>query len=101
MRSAESNLSSAKAGVRVSEYGINSASARLKELRTSLQKTIITAPVSGIVSKLNVEKGERVVGTLQMAGTEMMRVANLRSMEVQVDVSENDILSLLEQQCRH
>ncbi len=94
LRSAESNLSSAKAGVRVSEYGINSASARLKELRTSLQKTIITAPVSGIVSKLNVEKGERVVGTLQMAGTEMMRVANLRSMEVQVDVSENDILKV-------
>ncbi|MDO8368216.1 MAG: efflux RND transporter periplasmic adaptor subunit, partial [Saprospiraceae bacterium] len=50
--------------------------------------------VSGIISKLNVEKGERVVGTLQMAGTEMMRVANLRSMEVQVDVSENDILKV-------
>jgi HlyD family secretion protein len=94
LRSAESNLASAKAGVRVSEYGINSASARLKELRTSLQKTIITAPVSGIVSKLNVEKGERVVGTLQMAGTEMMRVANLRSMEVQVDVGESDILKV-------
>ncbi|MFN0035793.1 MAG: efflux RND transporter periplasmic adaptor subunit [Saprospiraceae bacterium] len=91
---AESNLSSAKEGVRVSEYGISSANARLRELRTSLQKTIVTAPVSGIVSKLNVEKGERVVGTLQMAGTEMMRVANLRSMEVQVDVSENDILKV-------
>lgn len=94
LRSAESNLSSAQAGVRVSEFGINSANARLKELRTSLQKTIVTAPVSGIISKLNVEKGERVVGTLQMAGTEMMRVANLRSMEVQVDVSENDILKV-------
>ncbi len=94
LRSAESNLTSAQAGVRVSEFGINSANARLKELRTSLQKTIVTAPVSGIISKLNVEKGERVVGTLQMAGTEMMRVANLRSMEVQVDVSENDILKV-------
>lgn len=94
LRSAESNLNSAKENVRVSEFGINSANARLKELRTSLQKTVITAPVSGIVSKLNVEKGERVVGTLQMAGTEMMRVANLRSMEVQVDVSENDILKV-------
>ena len=68
--------------------GINSANAQLKVLRTSLQKTIVTAPVSGIISKLNVEKGERVVGTLQMAGTEMMRIANLSSMEVQVDVSE-------------
>jgi HlyD family secretion protein len=66
----------------------------LKELRTSLQKTVITAPVSGIVSKLNIEKGERVVGTLQMAGTELMRVANLQSMEVQVEVSENDILKV-------
>lgn len=94
LRSAESALASAKANVRASEFGINSANARLKELRTSLQKTIVTAPVSGIVSKLNVEKGERVVGTLQMAGTEMMRIANLRSMEVQVDVSENDILKV-------
>lgn len=94
LRSAESNLASAQAGVRVSEYGINNANAQLKVLRTSLQKTIVTAPVSGIISKLNVEKGERVVGTLQMAGTEMMRVANLRSMEVQVDVSENDILKV-------
>jgi len=94
LKSAQSSLSSAQAGVRASEFGINSANARLKELRTSLQKTIVTAPVSGIISKLNVEKGERVVGTLQMAGTEMMRVANLRTMEVQVDVSENDILKV-------
>jgi len=94
LRSAESSLMSAKEGVRVSEFGINSANARLRELRTSLQKTIVTAPVSGIVSKLNVKKGERVVGTLQMAGTEMMRIANLRSMEVQVDVNENDILKV-------
>jgi HlyD family secretion protein len=94
LRNAETGLISASENVRVADYGINSATARLKELRTSLQKTIITAPVSGIVSKLNVEKGERVVGTLQMAGTEMMRIANLRSMEVQVDVSENDILKV-------
>lgn len=94
LKSAESSAAAARENVRVSEFGITSASARLKELRTSLQKTIITAPVSGIVSKLNVEKGERVVGTLQMAGTEMMRIANLSSMEVQVDVSENDILKV-------
>ncbi len=94
LRSAESSLASAKENVRVSEFGINSASARLKELRSSLQKTIITAPVSGIISMLNVERGERVVGTLQMAGTEMMRIANLQSMEVQVDISENDILKV-------
>jgi HlyD family secretion protein len=50
--------------------------------------------VSGIVSKLNVEKGERVVGTSQMAGTEMMRIANLNDMEVSVDVNENDIVKV-------
>jgi len=94
LRSAESSLASAKENVRVSDYGINSANARMKELRTSLQKTIITAPVSGIVSKLNIERGERVLGMLQMTGTEIMRVANLRSMEVQVDVVENDILKV-------
>ncbi len=94
LKSSESSLNSARENVRVADYGINSANARLKELKTSLQKTIITAPVSGIISKLSVEKGERVVGTLQMTGTEMMRIANLRSMEVQVDVSENDILKV-------
>ncbi len=94
LRAAESSLASAKENVRVSDYGINSANARLKELRTSLQKTIITAPVSGIISKLNIERGERVLGMLQMTGTEIMRIANLRSMEVQVDVVENDILKV-------
>lgn len=94
LKAAESSLGGARENVRAAEFGITSAQARLRELRTSLQKTIVTAPVSGIVSKLNVEKGERVVGTLQMAGTEIMRIANLRSMEVQVDVSENDILKV-------
>lgn len=94
LKAAETNTLSAKENVRVAEFGITSAQATLKELRSSLQKTVITAPVSGIVSKLNIEKGERVVGTLQMAGTEMMRIANLHSMEVQVEVSENDILKV-------
>ncbi len=94
LRSAESNLAGVKENVRVSDFGINSANARLKELRTSLQKTIITAPVSGIISKLNIERGERVLGMMQMTGTEIMRIANLRSMEVQVDVVENDILKV-------
>ncbi|HVN67194.1 MAG TPA: efflux RND transporter periplasmic adaptor subunit, partial [Candidatus Sulfotelmatobacter sp.] len=94
LKAAESNLASARENVKMSDFGINNAAAHLKELRTSLDKTVITAPVSGIISKLNVEKGERVVGTLQMTGTEMMRVANLHSMEVQVDVSENDILKV-------
>ncbi|MFZ1561674.1 MAG: efflux RND transporter periplasmic adaptor subunit, partial [Saprospiraceae bacterium] len=59
-----------------------------------LNRTTIKSPTSGIVSKLSVEKGERVVGTMQMTGTEMMRISNLNTMEVQVDVSENDILKV-------
>jgi len=54
--------------------------------------TQIYAPASGIVSKLNIEKGERVLGTSQMQGTEMLRIANLQRMEVRVDVNENDII---------
>ena len=68
--------------------------ASLKELKTSLNRTTIKAPSNGIVSRLSVEKGERVVGTIQMTGTEMMRISNLNAMEVQVDVSENDVLKV-------
>lgn len=92
LRSAKSNLNSSIQGTRAAEFTVKSAEAGLKELRTSLSRTSIFAPSSGIISKLNVEEGERVVGTIQMAGTEMMRIANLNQMEVQVDVSENDIL---------
>ncbi|TNE63155.1 MAG: HlyD family efflux transporter periplasmic adaptor subunit [Bacteroidetes bacterium] len=94
LSAAETNLASARQNVRVAEYGITSARATLQELQTSLQKTVVRAPVSGIISKLSIEKGERVVGTLQFDGTEMMRIANLHSMEVQVEVSENDILKV-------
>ena len=75
-------------------YNVKSAEAALKEARENLLKTTIYAPMTGIVSMLMVEKGERVVGTSQMAGTEMMRIANLNEMEVLVDVNENDIIRL-------
>ncbi|MEM1319949.1 MAG: efflux RND transporter periplasmic adaptor subunit [Bacteroidota bacterium] len=91
-KSAKANLESAKQSAKAAEYTVKSSEASLKELRTSLRQTTIYAPTNGVVSLLNVEKGERVVGTMQMTGTEMMRVANLNSMEVQVDVSENDVL---------
>ena len=92
LRTAEAQLESARKGVESARYGIQSAEATLQELQTSLQRTTIKAPTSGIISKLNVEEGERVVGTIQMAGTELMRIANFNSMEVRVEVSENDIL---------
>ena len=92
LRSAEASIRSAEQSIKSSEYNVESVTASLKELKTNLSRTTIKAPVSGIVSSLSVEQGERVVGTIQMAGTEMMRIANLSSMEVQVDVSENDIV---------
>jgi HlyD family secretion protein len=101
LRQLEANVRSAEAGIKgaqqtaeASEFSIKGANASLKELKTSLSRTTIKSPTSGIVSKLSVEKGERVVGTIQMTGTEMMRISNLNAMEVQVDVSENDILKV-------
>ena len=78
--------------VSASEYGVRSSQASLKEANDNLRKTTIYAPVDGTISKLNVEKGERVVGTSQMAGTEILVLANLNEMEVNVDVNENDIV---------
>ncbi len=94
LRSAEASIKSAQQNAEASEFSIKGAQASLKELKTSLNRTTIKSPTSGIVSKLSVEKGERVVGTIQMTGTEMMRISNLHVMEVQVDVSENDILKV-------
>jgi HlyD family secretion protein len=98
LKSLEANLRASDAGIRSSQdaargadFSVASAEASLKELRTSLNRTTIVAPESGIISLLNIEKGERVVGTIQMTGTEIMRIANLNAMEVRVDVSENDI----------
>ncbi|WP_266205553.1 efflux RND transporter periplasmic adaptor subunit [Pontibacter kalidii] len=89
---AKAEVESARQSVRASEYNVQNAQASLKDARENLNKTTIYAPVSGTVSKLNVEQGERVVGTSQMAGTEIMRIANLNNMEVRVNVNENDII---------
>jgi HlyD family secretion protein len=78
--------------VEAARFNVNSAEAALKESEENLIKTTIYAPMDGIVSKLSVERGERVVGTSQMAGTEMLRIANMNEMEVLVDVNENDII---------
>lgn len=83
---------SASTSVQGAGFSIESAAATLKEARESLRRTNIYAPMNGVISSINVEKGERVVGTSQFAGTEMMRISNLSNMEVKVDVSENDIL---------
>lgn len=75
-------------------YSVQSAAATVNEAKDNLTRTTIYAPMSGTISMLNVELGERVVGTQQMAGTEILRVANLKNMEVEVDVNENDIVKV-------
>lgn len=75
-------------------YSVRSAQATVNEAKDNLSRTTIYAPMSGTISKLSVELGERVVGTQQMAGTEIVRVANLNNMEVEVDVNENDIVKV-------
>lgn len=91
---AKSEVEAGKQSVLAAEYNVKSFEASVKESKKNLDRTLIYAPVNGIVSKLSVEKGERVVGTSQMAGTEMMRIANLNDMEVSVDVNENDIVKV-------
>lgn len=92
LRAAEASIRSAQETTKGAEFSVKSAEASLKEIQTNLRRTSIVAPMSGVVSLLNVEKGERVVGTIQMAGTEILRIADYSEIEVQVEVSENDIL---------
>jgi len=80
--------------IEAAKFNVKSAEAALKEAEESLTKTVIYAPMNGTVSSLSVEKGERVVGTTQMAGTELLRIAKLDEMETSVDVNENDIVRL-------
>lgn len=91
---AHSQYEVAKEQLKSAEYNVQSAQASLKEAEENLIKTTIYAPMAGIISKLSVEKGERVVGTSQMAGTEMLRIADFDKMQVLVDVNENDIIRL-------
>lgn len=89
---AKAEVDAAEQSLSGADFNVRSAEASVKEAQDNLRKTSIFAPVDGTISKLNVEKGERVVGTSQMAGTEMMTLANLSEMEVNVDVNENDIV---------
>lgn len=90
-KSAKATLDAAKASTSGGKYGIQGAQASLTQAQENLLKTTIIAPTGGIISDLNVKKGERVVGTAQMAGTEMLTIADMSRIEVRVDVSETDI----------
>lgn len=90
-KSAQANYKAAMESIKGNQYGVASAEANVNEAMQNLRKTTLYAPMSGIISKLFVKKGERVVGTMQMAGTELMRVADMSKMKVDVEVGENDI----------
>lgn len=92
--SAEAAFKVAQAEVRAAQFSVKSAEASVAEAQEQLTKTRIFAPIAGTISALNVEKGERVVGTSMMTGTEMMVVADLDKMEVLAEVNENDIVKV-------
>jgi len=90
---AVAEVEAAEESVKASAFNVKSAEAGVKESKENLSKTSIYAPVGGTVSKLNIEKGERVAGASQFgSGTEILRIANLQTMEVNVSVNENDIV---------
>lgn len=88
---AKANLGSARQNVVAARFGVDQSGAVVKEAGANLAKTTIYAPVEGVISKLSVELGDRILGTSQMAGTEIMRISNMSAMEVSVDVNESDI----------
>lgn len=92
--SAKANVDGLEESIKAADFNVKSMEASLKEANSNLDKTYIYAPVDGTVSKLNVEKGERVVGVQGLQGTEILRLANLNEMEASVEVNENDIIRI-------
>lgn len=91
---AESSYQQAVARLQAARFQVESARADLQDAREQLQKTRIHAPMAGTITRLEVEEGERVVGTQQRAGTEMMRISRLGQMELEVDVNESDVVNV-------
>jgi HlyD family secretion protein len=88
---AKASYNGALRSIDAAKAQVASSRANLQRASTDVSRTTILSPMDGVVSLLNVKKGERVVGTAQMAGTEMMRIADMSRLEVRVDVTENDI----------
>ncbi len=88
---AKAALEAAKQNVTGADFGLAQSSSSVQESQANLDKTSIYSPIDGVVSKRSVEKGDRVLGTIQMAGTDIMTVSDLSQMDVNVDVNENDI----------
>ncbi len=90
--STKAEVEAQKETVKAARFSVQSAKASMKEARKNLERTTIHSPLTGTITGLEVEQGERVVGTDQMSGTKMMNVSELQDMEVNVDVNENDIV---------
>ncbi len=90
-RAAKANYAAGKEGINSVEAGVQSVQAQLNRANKDISRTVITSPMDGVISLLAIKKGERVAGNSFNVGTEMMRVADMRSIEVRVDVGENDI----------
>ncbi len=90
-KAAQANFNAAKQNIRGTQAGVQGARAALSKANKDISRATLVSPMDGVVSLLNVKKGERVVGSSLMSGTEMMRIADLRKIEVRVDVGENDI----------
>ncbi|MEO8109289.1 MAG: efflux RND transporter periplasmic adaptor subunit [Ginsengibacter sp.] len=90
-KSALANYNAAKEGIVGSQAGVQSARAALAKANKDISRATLEAPMDGVISLLSVKKGERVVGSSMMAGTEMMRIADMSKIEIRVDVGENDI----------
>jgi len=88
---AKAGLEAARQNVKGAEFGLAQSQASVKEAQDNLVKTTIYSPIDGVISKLDIQKGERVLGTQQFAGTEIMTISDLSQMDVNVDVNENDI----------
>jgi HlyD family secretion protein len=90
-KSAQANYNASLQSIRSSKATAQSAIANLEKANKDLSRTAVLSPMTGVVSMLNVKKGERVVGSTMMAGTEMMRIADIRVFEIRVNVGENDV----------
>ena len=93
-KTAKAQFQMAKENVTAMEFTVKSAEANLKQMRDNYKRTAIFAPIGGTVFGLSKKNGEKVLGTIQMSGDVLMSIANLNEMEVQVDVSENDVLRI-------
>lgn len=94
LSSAKANYDAALQNIRSLQAGVQSSQTGLTSANITLSRATIVAPMTGVVSSLKIEKGERVVGTAQMAGTEMMTIADMNTIEIRVDVGENDIVKV-------